>query len=225
MQARPKRLNIKNVAKPVRRRKKRNGRIPYSAMVRQVGNDVARIYSMFNTELKYQDYIGSSVQGTTMTQVLVNGLTQGTTSTTRLGDTIRVKTVELNMRISISTTSTLGYVTFRVLLLRDTQPNGATFGPGNYLNTPTNVLSTITMAQCKRFHTVDDQMFIMDSNGPQAVLYRRVYNIDFHPEYGLGNAGTIADLSKDALFLCFLSDDNTNQPGYSYWTRLHFIDN
>ncbi len=227
MQSKSVRLNIGNVAKPKRRRAKKNSgkRIPYSAVAKQITQDVSSLYRMFNTELKYQDYTGATVQGTTMTITLINGLVQGTTSTTRLGDTTRVSMLELNLRSAIATTSTTGYAIFRVMVVRDNQPNGATFSAGNLLNTPTNVLSATTMSNCKRFNVIDDQMFVLDLNGPEAFLYRKVYNIDFHPEYGLGNAGTIADISKNALFLVFLSDDNVNQPSYSYWARLHFIDN
>ncbi len=224
--SRPNKLNIRNVAKPLKyKKRKQQGRIPYSAMAKQVTSDMARIYKMFNTEQKYQDYTGATVQGTTLTLALINGLSQGTTSTTRLGDTIRTTSIELNLRCAIATTSTTGYVLFRFIIIRDLQPNGANFTAGQLLNTPTNVLSPLTMSTCKRFVWIDDQIITLDLNGPEAYTHRRVYNIDFHPEYGLGNAGTIADISKEALYLCFLSDDNVNQPSYSYWARLHFIDN
>ncbi len=225
--SKPIKLNIGNVAKPVKRRRLRTKkkRIPYADMLNQVSGDVSRLFKLFNTEQKYMDYSGSGTQGTAMSIILINGLSQGTTSTTRLGDTIRTTMLELNIRMSVNILSTVGYVVFRVFTIVDLQPNGSTFINSQYLNTPGNVLSAINLPNCKRFNTLDDEMFTLDLNGPNAFVYRRVYNIDIHPEYGLGNAGTIADISKNALFLLLLADDNVNLAGYSYWVRLHYIDN
>ncbi len=228
MQAKGVKLNLRNVANPVKKRKGRrnkNKRIPYSKIGAQVLSDVNSIRKMFNTELKYNDSVATTTVGTTFTIYLLNALTQGTTSTTRLGDTIRASRLQLNISCNINTASTTGYVDFRIFVIRDLQPNGATFAAASYLQAPTNVLSPINMAQCKRFVTIDDQIFTLDLQGPEAYTYRKVYELNFHPEYGLGNAGTVADISKDALFLAVLSNDNTNMPGYTFYSRFQFIDN
>jgi hypothetical protein len=223
---RPK-LNLTNTTNAIGKRRKasKKKRIPYSKIGSQVLGDINSIRKMFNTELKYMDTTASATVGTTGTNTLINGLVQGTTSTTREGDTVKISRIQVNFTCSINPSSTVGYVDFRYFLVRDLQPNGVGFTNAQYLNSPNNVLSCINMPYSKRFITMDDQIFTLDANGPQAYTYRKVYERELHVEYGLGNAGTVADIAKESIYLIVLSNDNTNQPAYSFFVRIQFIDN
>jgi hypothetical protein len=221
-------LNIKNVAKPKRNRKSRKGskRIPYSKIGSQIFQDVASLRKLLNTELKFIDIINTAQSvGTTYSLFLMNGLTQGATVNEREGDTVKFSRLQNNVRFSINPSSVLGFVCVRALVVIDHQPNGAVFTASVLMGSTTNILSPINNTWCKRFTILSDEIITLSLNGPETFVWRHVQNLNLHTEYGLGNAGTIADISNNSLYFVIVSDDNTNMPTYDYWFRLQYVDN
>ncbi len=115
----------------------------------------------------------------------------------------------------------------RRLIVIDKQPNQATFPIINLLNTgvslPNYALRELTHR--KRFVILKDDRIFLSQTGPQIAEFPDYYSkIDMITNYD-GNAGTIADIPSNALFVVFVSSEATNVPTIQHATRVRYIDN
>lgn len=225
----PKRNLRRSNQQPVRKGRKR---ISYLAAGRQLKGDVAKVMSylpalkaLINVEDKYIDTqsLATSV-GTTPTQILLNGCTQGTTPNTRVGISIKCVNLEVILTYKIDDAATATPTNLRSVIVRDLQCNGATFGATTYW-VSANYYSFTNVSNQQRFYTFYDEIITLSPNGPESLVARAVIPLGFHVDYGSGNAGTIADISTNALIWMCVSDDNVNTPSVDANFRLWFVDN
>ncbi len=230
------RSGVRNVKKnnlPIGRNKRRGNRrnfgnkITYAQIGNKLYNDVMPIVKLakkvFNTENKFltTSAVATSIS-TTPALIGLNLMAQGNTASTRLGDTVKFDFIQWNIVCTINPAAAASQI--RVLIVRDEQPNGATFGYTSLMDSVA-VTSLTNFKQETRFYMFVDEIITLDSNGPQTLTFRGSKSIGFHTNYGLGNAGTIADISKNSLNLCFVSNEATNTPSVTYDVRVLFVDN
>ncbi len=221
-------VNKVNVPKRRGRRGRRNGKrgITYQQIGNKVFNDVMPVIKLMkrllNTENKYVDYSTTLGVSSTSGNNLVNPLAQGNSATTRLGDTVKYDFMQWNFIVTINPAAVASQV--RLCIVRDEQPNGALAAPGSYMAAST-VQSMTQFQQETRFYTYVDEIIAVDANGPQTLVFRGSKNLGFHSNYGLGNAGTVADISKNSLFLYAVSNEATNTVSVAIYIRLLFVDN
>ena len=182
-------------------------------------------------ELKYVDVSGSGSMNTTLVETLLNGLTQGTTGSTRVGTQISVVSLEL---WATAKTDTDGVEQFgRFLLVLDTQTRGQSpTASGFPVLTSTSVNSPPTMAAGIRYDILCDKRFAIGHHVTTGTETSRVFYeiVDFtRPlvvQYNSGNAGTVADISQNSLYLVYLG---TEAPGttdivFDYYCRIKYFD-
>lgn len=215
---------------------KKNGMRKFNQGVRTVGN-VARTataamgaaklaLSLINPEFKYVDKEGTQSITNASAFVLLNGLTKGNGSSNRIGRSIKIMSLELSFILSKNISDT-NQEFVRVALLLDKEPNGATpsfldvwESNTNYICTPRNLDNR------KRFVIMKDYVLPLPVSGGTQAYYKTLYKkMEMHTIYDNSDAGTIADISSNALYLVFVSDSSTDNPSITYYNRLRYIDN
>lgn len=188
----------------------------------RIARDVAWLKSMVNIERKYADYTFSAAITSTENFQLINGLTTGTSASTRNGQSVKLASVFVRMYITQAAAATTTQV--RIFLLRDKQANAAIATSGGLLADNTNILSPLNISNGKRFKVYWDKLYRLDTNklNLEVKKYKR---LRFHIEYNTGTAGTIADITTNSLYLMMVSDQDINSPTVQFWARIRFIDN
>jgi len=158
--------------------------------------------------------LGSLTAGTVS---CLNDLSQGTANANRLGN--QTRWVELEYAGYFSTTSTTGFEEARLVIFKDTQPDGA-------LPTAAELLCTTAPTSCFNPDLVGNQerpRFIVLANHLAVYQNKTPFttgqNYSSEPICGRirldmtstyeGNAGTFADLQTNGLYLLALSQQTT----------------
>jgi hypothetical protein len=212
-----------------KRRRGRSGRskrgLSNSSLVGLGASRAAKwLLSMFNSEDKYVDTDNNTTYGTTYAVNLLNGLVQGTDYNNRVG--ISIKAVSLLCRITIRMSATAAIDSFfRIAIIRDIQANNATVAQATIFET-TDFNSLVRSDWSQRFHFYMDKTYKLSLAGPSTVSYQVSIPLGFHTHYIKGqDAGTIADIATNALFVWFVSSDNTNQVAANTNFRFFYVDN
>lgn len=209
----------------------------------------------YETEVKYKDTIFTGIEmadtGTIANTLLVNGLQQGQTSITRIADDVVYTSFQLRGCIShqIPTTATNLAPVYRLVIVRDMQPNGVAMTFGNLFDTTVitdPVYAPRNMDYIDRFHVYYDKVGILNINAsfitsgtgtPLVTTTTQVADVGrtikvfkklgFKTNYGLSNAGTVADIAKNSLYMLFMSDQSSasnNGPVFNGGIRLYYKD-
>lgn len=195
----------------------------YSNAGRQALQDINYLRRFINTETNYTDAVVNGVaSSTTATFTLLNGIQLGDTAATRTGQSVKCVKIDLNIAVvgNQSATSILG----RILVVMDKQANAATFAVGDLLNA-TTVTSMFTIGNQMRFSVLYDESYAMNINGNFCFVERKLLNCQSHTEYNTGNAGTVADINTNSIYLIHFTDQATNTPLISFYSRYWFVDN
>lgn len=207
-----------------RRRFRRSGRGRiYKAAAGQLWRDVKWLKSVVNVEYKYSDVNSSGSISTTPTLSLLNGLSQGTTGITRTGQSVKVVGHLFRFTCTINASATTTF--FRVILVRDSQPNGAAYTAGNLVQTSSDVNSPLVIGFGKRFHVVRDKTYSLALNGRESINGKFFIRSGFHTTYNTSSAGTVGDINTNSYYLHVWSNEATNTPVFAYWSRIRFVDN
>ncbi len=214
------------VNRPSRRRGRRNNKrrgrsgISYLDIVKKLKNDYR---ALFNVEDKYLDtVVGTTVNNTGFTQLL-NGLTQGNGVSNRVGDSIRIVNLIMNLSFTISASATTTFI--RCIIFVDNESQGAAPSAFTNLLISANYNALYNPAYSRRFKTQFDELVALNSGGDECVVYSRDIKLNYHPRYGLGNAGTVADIATGSLYFVAISDQGTNLPAMQLNIRIMYVDN
>lgn len=189
-------------------------------------------------------YIDNATRGQAVTNsgvlFLLNGLTQGTSATTRVGQRIMMKNFHLKCLIlaaQVGQTPTITMSLFRVMVLYDVQPNGATPSVTDILETNTGSLgplSPMSIANGSRFKVLYDQRFLCNNQLSAGVLPPKFSNwmekfqkMNLETQYAAANTGTVTDIRTGSLFLLFISDETAaaNACQVDFYCRVRYYDN
>jgi len=189
----------------------------------QVARDLNSIRRFINTEVHYLDNVQTAVNvSSTTTFTLLNGMQLGDSSVTRTGQSIKMD--GLDIRFTLAGNITAVQTFSRILVVLDKQCNGAIFTDTLLLSTATPT-SPYVVGQQNRFVVLYDNTFALSTGGPLCSVNCIKVNANQHVEYNAGNAGTIADINSNSLYLLWLSDQAVNMPIMTAYSRLWFIDN
>lgn len=220
----------KSDGKVNRKRRQRGGnvgrrpkRIAYTDMAYQVANDFNRLRQFINTEIKYNDStVAASAVSSTATFLLLNGMSLGTSSSTRIGQSVKCQGMDLRFSISGNVTAVQSYT--RLLVVYDKQANGAIFSILSLLNAADTIASYAVGSQM-RFNVLYDETFATSTAGPLNIVNFTKLGVNQHTEYTTGNAGTIADINSGSIYLVYISDQAVNTTTLNSYIRYWFIDN
>lgn len=192
--------------------------------------------SRLNTETKYVDTTASPVANNAL---LLNPLVQGTTASTRVGDQVKFKS--LDMRIS-TTNTTDEAIWLRYMIVRDNCPNGESLSTSiipKILN-GTNPQDFRNLDYGSRFDVFVDRVLSFQRSDPASGYVSQPSFVTLHidlskgkgsknnknvTDYGLGNAGTQSDIAKGSYLLILVKSAVTNNVTFSYESRMKYIDN
>ncbi len=215
-----------------RRRGKRNMRgktrvLPsrleiYSAAGRQALRDLQSLRRFINTEMHFTDVTNTVSSSNTPTLVLLNGLSLGDTSSTRTGQSIKMDRLDLRFQMSVNTTSVANFI--RIIVVVDKQTNASAMTAADLLAS-NSTFAPYSQGCQMRFIPLYDESFALNSAGPGSIIKCVTLRANQHVMFNTANNGTVADIVSNSLYLIHLSDQSTNTPQLSYYSRLWFVDN
>lgn len=155
-------------------------------------------------ELNFVDTnIGVGSVSTTASLILLNGLAQGTTASTRIGRRVQMKSVEIKMAIAALATATTQTVRFALVL--DKQANAAAPAFTDiYDSADPRALRNISNKA--RFWVLYDSGLMPIVGSSAALLDNSYRTLEFYKrinipvQYNAGTAGTVGDIQTNALY-------------------------
>lgn len=162
---------------------------------------------------------------------LLNGLVQGTTASTRVGNAVRF--TDLNVRINLAygpTVTDKQTNSVRIMVIKEKPALGQTLSFTSLFDSaPAYTFTQFEMNDRdwkERFtilydevHLVNSQLLITEKN------IQIKQKLNFVTSYARGNAGTIADIDTNSLFLVAIADSTTALCQYMrYSAQLMFQD-
>lgn len=203
-----------------RRRGRVKGNSNSGARALQVVNRLARY---INTEIHYSDIsLGATAVSTTMAFNLLNGASTGDAVTNRTGSSIRLNGCDIRFGLTGNVTAVSCVV--RVLVVLDNSCDGLAFAATDLL-TSSSVYATYNSFNQMRFRVLYDSAFALATAGPYQAFVVKALPANVHVMYNAGNAGTIADINTNSLYLCYVSDQAVNTAVIQGYFRTWFIDN
>lgn len=206
--------------------------------IQKVGGLAIKALSMLNSEKKHVDVTRANAVVTSAgSMTLLNGLTQGTTDVTRVGDDVKFTSSFLRMGIQHNSAVTSGEF-LRFILFRDNQSNGAAPSGNDLLVTSSDPFSPLNLDYSRRFKILKDKIYCTSDSGSNEAQYLKFFldfskvkpshssKVNIHKtDYGLGNAGTVADISTGAYYIWLCSNEAVNGPFVRFTNRLRYVDN
>jgi hypothetical protein len=203
---------------------RKGGRVGvYAAAGNQLYRDVKWLMAMVNVEDKYIDTSGSPAMANAWTYVLLNPISQGTTPVTRVGQSVKCVGLELRANVFVSAASTAIGQTVRIMLFIDKQPNAAAPGAADIY--PAGSLTPRVVGYIDRFGIMFERTYALNNVNNTIFTFDYIARQSWHEEFNTGNAGTIADITKNALYLGYYTDQSANFPTISYNARYVYVDN
>lgn len=197
----------------------------YSRGFRQLASDVGQLKNLINVEFKFANYVASTTPTSTIpTLQLLNGMVRGDDSNTRDGRQIRIKSIQCFFRVNMHASATA--TTVRYMIVIDKQPSAAAFTAADLLDTASaaQVDALRNLSSRRRFVILKDRRLVVNTDYPEKVF--RVYKqLDMKTVYDDSDAGSIADIQSNALYLVIITDEATNTPTCTNNVRIRFIDN
>lgn len=213
--------------------KKKTGR--KAPTVKSVAKSVKKLQK--NQELKHVDITcGGVINDLLGTIVLLNPLSQGTTDTTRIANDVHNTSIQFRGCItsdSVIADGSQSSCIVRVLVFWDRQANGATVSMSDVFDQSVVTeewFAPYNMDYQKRFKILYDKTFTVNPNYGLATV-QQGYKVPFRFKIPLGretkydgNAGTVADIETNALYMYYISDNAPPDCTLAGYTRLIYKD-
>lgn len=194
-------------------------------------------------ELKHVDILWSTTADTGSAAQLLNGLTQGTSNITRQADLVSFTSIQCRGAIILDTNSLVSGA-IRLIVVIDSSPNGAAMGITNLLDNSviTNLFeSPYNSDYFKRFKILHDKVYVINQKAvagytlatgvtnsyqPARVYVKWRKQLSRQSNYGLGNGGTITDISKNAYYAFVMSNvaAGNSPPTTQFGFRMYYKD-
>ena len=204
----------------------------------RVAEAVLPIVEMINTEAKYFDSTGSGVAHSPGTNDffvnLTQGIAQGTTSSTRVGDSILAQDIQL--RLALNFAASLGPplvagLHCRLIIycwkenLQENPPSNA----ANIFEVGNNLYSCFNKDFTDQFVVLKDKHFSVNANlnaaGNQSFMHMKIFKkLNWHIRYDGSGA---FDGTQNHIFMCLRSSASGAPTGMqcTYYSRLNYTDN
>lgn len=154
-------------------------------------------------EWKYLDVAVNVTMDTAGSLVLLNGLVPGNGASQRVGQNVAIRSIEFRLLNYVTAGTGIDQV-HRYALVVDRQANATPMTGAQYLNAAT-IYGQRLLENRKRFKTILDKSRYMNATAePNSGCYTHKYIKLKRPlitEYNTGNAGTIADIVSNSLYL------------------------
>lgn len=151
----------------------------------------------------------------------VVSIATGDTEGTRTGNSILAKYLYIWMNITRNSASTTVSDLVRVVVIRDTEQVADTAPGFTDIFESNSPLALINKLNVGRFSILYDKNYNMTSNSPSAQI-KQMIPLNFHIRY---NGTSSADIEKNGIYVCFITNASSNFPALQGNTRLAYYDN
>lgn len=163
---------------------------------------------------------------TTATILLLNGVAQGTTATTRLGRRITMKSLYVRFNAALAAT-TAGNSPIRLLIVYDKQAN--TNAPAaNDVLVADAIVNPNNLSNSRRFVTLMDWLATdgLGTAGPGSAHHVFYKKMNLEVAFNTGSAGTIGDIQSGSVYLLAYQNGGliTAAPTQAFYSRIRFSD-
>lgn len=166
---------------------------------------------------------------------LLNGCSQGDGLSSREGREIRNRSVQIHLKHRYATSAPTYNYTLRAILFIDLEPHGSAPTASNLLRTSEGQgydEAFRNLDYRNRFVILKDKYLqgdIFDNNGTTFVLHDhqlvKYKKLNLKTTFNSGNAGTIADINKGALYLYLFNAESANPMQVFISAVVRFTDN
>ncbi len=193
----------------------------YAGAYNQLKKDVGLLMSYLNVEDKYVDNSASGSSLSASWQIAhLSGIAQGTTSSTRSGQSVKLVGFEFRYTLNIANANSCAA---RIVVVIDKQANAAAPTFTNVY--PVGVTAPRTVAYLSRFTILFEDVITLSTNGQEYYCGVHTIPLNSHIMFNSGNAGDVTDIVTNSIYLGYISDTTTNFPTITWNARVIFVDN
>lgn len=186
-------------------------------------------------ELKVVDTVTASANLTvTAGLVLLNGISQGSDYTNRIGRKVLMKSLYMRFTLLPNSANSAPIGDFvRILLVYDCQTNGAAPLAADILNSAADYLSPLNLANRDRFKVLHDKVVPMNANAyagaaltvgdPVNKHWKIFKKMNMETIFG-GTAATVGSIQTGSIYLLYMSAGATSYTTLTYNCRIRFSD-
>lgn len=158
--------------------------------------------------------------------ILLNGCTQGSDATNRIGRKINIKSLYVRWEAHAGTTTTQGSPV-RVIIAYDKQANAGAFGKTDLLLAD-DVLSPNNLSNRDRFVVLYDELSDTVANNAKPTVCGTCYKkLNLETLFNSGNAGTIGDIQTGSIYIMAAwhgTSVGTANGAFNFRSRIRFVD-
>jgi hypothetical protein len=195
------------------------------SLARRTFNGLNAIRKLINIEIKHFDSYGTVSFTDSSTTVLIANIPQGITQQTRVGDSVRLQSVELRMYVQASGSSIKNDVC-RAVIVRDNAATGSAFTSADLWEVATANYETVSpykFSNTDRFSIVWDEMFNLDATSLVSKVFYVKIPHNGHMKY-VGAGGSISDAGNGVLYLVCVGNKSSFAPAAYFFTRILYTD-
>lgn len=219
---------------PFRHRRRRRTRRNVSTAVKAL-RLARRAWNSSDHERKFLDGQFNALDvepAVTAVLFFVNGIAEGVSENQRIGERVRLKTLDLRFQFDKSAANVNASTTCRFTILWDRQPNGGLATVAQVLETVTGTNNVLDMCSPynaqnrKRFQVLKDARFTLnDGHNESRVFHWRVPLRNKTPQYN-GAGAAIGNVNTGALLMMILGDitQGGNVTVLDMTTRLWYVE-
>lgn len=181
---------------------------------------------LINVETKICNAVASNGTMTISSSIsCLSQIAQGSNYTDRVGDSIRLQSLEFRARLFQNTSAT--QTVARIIIFRDLDGTATAPTKADVLDafgTSADVCAQYNWLNRDRFSILYDEFQSFSSTGTTTdTMYFRTTH-EGHVKY-LGTTATAASNGKGSIYVMFISDEATNVPTVTWNSRVSFTDN
>lgn len=152
-------------------------------------------------------------------------IAQGDTDTTRDGNSIKI--TRMHIRGFIKQDAVATQTMIRMMVVLDRQTNGAQFSMSDLIADTTAgdaIVSPLVINNKFRFRVLVDRVYHMSSESSTIIKFNIFRKMGMKMRYS-ANAAAITSCPSKSIAVVFISDEATNSPTVTYFSRLRYLDN
>lgn len=146
---------------------------------------------------------------------------QGSDYNQRNGNSVKLTSMYMRAYFDISTSQP--WTQIRTLVFRDMEGRGSLPAVTDVLETA-NVTSPLNHLNGSRFKILFDKFQGFSNQGTNTQHFKIFRKLNTHLKFQ-GTTAAQASLDEGAIYVLFISDQATNIPAVTYYSRLRYIDN
>lgn len=219
--------NYSKALKYGKKQYKRGRRAAYSRYKNdQIVKDVMYLKKLVNIEVKHFDTIQNNISLSTVPIIVsLNEIAQGLTDTNRVGNSIKIQSIQVFGKITQSSAAT--DTTFRIMVGSSNIAEANPTATDILDNTGNNmiVVSPYLLNRTATFNVKLDKSKVLCSNGTTERYFKYFLPVTNHHVKFDGSGAGVASVTGGNLWSMVFCDETTNLPKLNCFYRIRYTDN